>query len=106
MFYRYTVNKHIYILHYLLPNTNLCFIHFNLITYAFQEQVQWAIEEGADFIIGETYTSFGEAKIALEMIKEVDPSIAYNQCYQVVCSKNDVKHYDNLLFDHVHATDD
>jgi len=34
-----------------------------------EEQVKWAVEEGADYIIGETFRCFGEAKIALEVIK-------------------------------------
>ncbi len=32
--------------------------------------MQWAVEEGADFIVGETFNSFGEAKLALEAIKQ------------------------------------
>ena len=35
----------------------------------FDEQVRWAKEEGAEFIIAETYTWLEEAKIALEVIK-------------------------------------
>ena len=34
-----------------------------------QEQVEWAAEEGADFIIAETFGSLGEAKLALDCIK-------------------------------------
>ena len=34
-----------------------------------EEQVKWAVEEGADYVIGETFRYFGEAKIALEVIK-------------------------------------
>ena len=36
----------------------------------FKEQVEWAVEEGADFVIGETFDAYGEAKIALDVIKE------------------------------------
>ncbi|PIK61256.1 betaine homocysteine S-methyltransferase 1 [Apostichopus japonicus] len=36
----------------------------------FVEQVQWAVEEGADFIVAETLSCLGEALIALEVIKE------------------------------------
>jgi methionine synthase I (cobalamin-dependent) len=36
----------------------------------FKEQIEWAVSEKADFIIAETYSDFGEAKIALEAIKE------------------------------------
>ncbi|HLI14306.1 MAG TPA: homocysteine S-methyltransferase family protein [Alphaproteobacteria bacterium] len=35
----------------------------------FDEQVQWAVDAGVDFIIGETYSHGGEALIALEAIK-------------------------------------
>ena len=34
----------------------------------FQEQVEWAVEEGADFIIGETFAFYGEAHLALDAI--------------------------------------
>jgi hypothetical protein len=30
--------------------------------------VEWAVEEGADYIIGETFDSYGEAQIALKTI--------------------------------------
>ncbi|XP_787844.4 betaine--homocysteine S-methyltransferase 1 [Strongylocentrotus purpuratus] len=36
----------------------------------FKEQVEWAVEEGADYIIAETFSIFGEAMMALECIKE------------------------------------
>ena len=35
-----------------------------------QEQIEWAVEEGADFILAETFQFFGEAKLALECIKK------------------------------------
>jgi len=35
----------------------------------FREQITWAVEEGADFIIGETFDHYGEAEIALEEIQ-------------------------------------
>jgi betaine-homocysteine S-methyltransferase len=35
----------------------------------FTEQVQWAVEEGVDFFIGETFAFLGEARIALEVIQ-------------------------------------
>lgn len=38
----------------------------------FDEQVRWAKEEGAEFIIGETYHWLEEAEIALEVIKSYD----------------------------------
>src|SRR5215470_8122496 len=40
----------------------------------FEEQVQWAIEEGADFFIAETFNHLGEAKIALDVIKQAGKS--------------------------------
>ena len=37
----------------------------------FDEQVAWAVEAGVDFMIGETFAFYGEAKCALEAIKQV-----------------------------------
>ena len=36
----------------------------------FQEQVGWAVEEGVDFIVGETFSFLGEALLATEIILE------------------------------------
>lgn len=36
----------------------------------FEEQVRWAVEEGADFFIAETFNHLGEALIALDVIKK------------------------------------
>lgn len=36
----------------------------------FKEQIEWAVEGGADFIVGETFLEYGEAALALEAIKE------------------------------------
>ncbi|GFN89866.1 betaine--homocysteine s-methyltransferase 1-like [Plakobranchus ocellatus] len=36
----------------------------------FKEQIEWAVEAGADFIVGETFMVFSEAMLALESIKE------------------------------------
>ena len=36
----------------------------------FDEQVGWAVEEGADFLIGETFSYTGEAMLALEAMRE------------------------------------
>ncbi|XP_056000740.1 betaine--homocysteine S-methyltransferase 1-like [Ostrea edulis] len=36
----------------------------------FHEQVEWAVEGGADFIVAETFFEFGEAMLALECIKQ------------------------------------
>ena len=35
-----------------------------------QEQIIWAVEEKADYIVAETFNDFGEAWLALETIKE------------------------------------
>ena len=35
-----------------------------------QEQIELAVQCGADFIVGETFGHYGEAKIALESIKK------------------------------------
>jgi betaine-homocysteine S-methyltransferase len=39
----------------------------------FKESITWAVEEGADFIIAETFPDFGEAKLALECIRKYAP---------------------------------
>ena len=36
----------------------------------FQEQIEWAVEAGADFIIGETFGAYEEAALALDCIKK------------------------------------
>lgn len=36
----------------------------------FKEQIEWAVEAGADYIVGETYTDLGEAKLAVEAVKK------------------------------------
>ncbi|XP_033741965.1 betaine--homocysteine S-methyltransferase 1-like [Pecten maximus] len=36
----------------------------------FKEQVEWAVTEGADYMIAETIHSYGEAKLALEAIQQ------------------------------------
>ncbi|XP_022100759.1 betaine--homocysteine S-methyltransferase 1-like [Acanthaster planci] len=36
----------------------------------FKDQIEWAVEEGADFILAETFSDFGEALLALEAVKE------------------------------------
>ncbi len=46
----------------LLVITNLYLIH--------QEQVEWAVQEGADFIVGETFSIPEEAEMALHCIKK------------------------------------
>lgn len=43
----------------------------------FKEQIEWAVEEGADLIIAETFPDFGEAELALKCIQKYSdlPSI-------------------------------
>ncbi|XP_046553069.1 betaine--homocysteine S-methyltransferase 1-like [Haliotis rubra] len=36
----------------------------------FKEQIEWAVEEGADYIVGESFSEFGEAMLALECINK------------------------------------
>ncbi|KAK3097402.1 hypothetical protein FSP39_009323, partial [Pinctada imbricata] len=36
----------------------------------FKEQVEWAADEGADYIIGETFNDYGEALLALQAIQK------------------------------------
>jgi len=36
----------------------------------FKEQIEWAVSEGADFIVGETYAALEEALIAVDCIKK------------------------------------
>eukprot|EP00929_Paragymnodinium_shiwhaense_P112787 TRINITY_DN8105_c0_g2_i1.p1 TRINITY_DN8105_c0_g2~~TRINITY_DN8105_c0_g2_i1.p1 ORF type:complete len:372 (+),score=75.31 TRINITY_DN8105_c0_g2_i1:70-1185(+) len=44
---------------------------FDEVRAQFREQCEWAVQEGAELIIGETFDHFGEAEIALEEIKRV-----------------------------------
>ena len=42
----------------------------------FEEQTRWAVEEGVDLMIAETFSHLGEARIALEVIREAHlPSV-------------------------------
>ncbi|XP_038059685.1 LOW QUALITY PROTEIN: betaine--homocysteine S-methyltransferase 1-like [Patiria miniata] len=36
----------------------------------FKEQIEWAVEEGADYIVGESFGDLGEAMMALQAIKK------------------------------------
>ncbi|XP_076445495.1 S-methylmethionine--homocysteine S-methyltransferase BHMT2-like [Babylonia areolata] len=50
----------------------------------FKEQVEWAVKGGADYIIGETFNDFGEAKLALEAIQTYGqglPAVITIACY-------------------------
>jgi betaine-homocysteine S-methyltransferase len=50
----------------------------------FEEQVQWALDSGVDFIIAETFDHVGEALIALETIREagLPAMITYTPYYE------------------------
>jgi len=41
----------------------------DLLRAIFDEQVGWAVEEGADFLVGETFSYLGEALLALEVMR-------------------------------------
>ncbi|XP_060082033.1 betaine--homocysteine S-methyltransferase 1-like [Ylistrum balloti] len=50
----------------------------------FKEQVEWAVEEGADYMIAETMGHYGEAKLALEAIQLYGkglPAVITLTCY-------------------------
>lgn len=34
-----------------------------------QEQIEWAVESGADYIVAETFSDYAEAELALQCIK-------------------------------------
>ncbi|XP_071082912.1 betaine--homocysteine S-methyltransferase 1-like isoform X2 [Haliotis cracherodii] len=36
----------------------------------FKEQIEWAVEEGADYVVGESFSELGEAMLALECINK------------------------------------
>ena len=48
-------------------------------TLVLQECVEWAVQGGADFIVGETYIEFGEAMLALEAIKQYGKGELFNK---------------------------
>ncbi|XP_022104966.1 betaine--homocysteine S-methyltransferase 1-like [Acanthaster planci] len=53
----------------------------------FKEQVEWAVQEGADYIVGESFGSLGEAMIALKAIKKYGqglPAVITMCFYQTV----------------------
>ena len=41
-----------------------------MVLLSWQEQVEWATDEGMDFMVGETFFDYGEALLALECIKQ------------------------------------
>ena len=46
---------------------------FKFLNVGIQEQIEWARDGGADYIIAETIHSFAEAVLALEACKETAP---------------------------------
>lgn len=44
----------------------------------FEEQVGWAVDEGCDFILGETFNTTGEALLATEVIKAAGKEAVIN----------------------------
>ena len=38
--------------------------------FSIQEQIEWAVEEGADYIIAETFETLGEAMLALKAVQQ------------------------------------
>ncbi|CAC5420609.1 BHMT [Mytilus coruscus] len=61
----------------------------------FKEQVEWAVEEKADYIIGETYNDSGEAMAALETIKEYGKGkhLYPNDLESVRCNSADIREF-------------
>ncbi len=54
-----------------LSNTNVYDVsNHKAVRAMFDEQVAWAVEAGADFLIGETFSYFVEASLALEAMRE------------------------------------
>lgn len=43
---------------------------FDAVRAIFKEQIEWAANEGADFIVGETFGCLGEVELALECIQK------------------------------------
>ncbi|KAL4233484.1 hypothetical protein ACF0H5_008165 [Mactra antiquata] len=59
----------------------------------FKEQVEWAVDAGADYIIGETFGSYGEARIALQTIKDFGkgvPAVITIAAHFPDCTTDDV----------------
>ena len=62
---------------------------FKFLNVRIQEQIEWARDGGADYIIAETIHSFAEAVLALEACKETAPGslcFFYNLWYY--CNNN------------------
>ncbi|XP_019621146.1 PREDICTED: betaine--homocysteine S-methyltransferase 1-like [Branchiostoma belcheri] len=63
----------------------------------FKEQIEWAVEGGADFIYAETFFAYAEARLALDCVKQ------YGNGLPAVVSIS--KHRGDLLFDGVPLED-
>ena len=63
-----------------------------------KEQIKWAVEEGADFILGETFETYSEAALALKACNEfgngkrthINSRIITFQCTGVYWHHNDI----------------
>ncbi|XP_070568439.1 betaine--homocysteine S-methyltransferase 1-like [Ptychodera flava] len=58
-----------------------------IIKEIFKEQVQWAVDAGADFIVGETFAHLGEGILALEAIQEVGNGLPSVITYTAVAAE-------------------
>ena len=47
--------------------------------------MQWAVEGGADYIIAETFNCVGEAKLALEAIKQYGKGKVQSPAFKMLC---------------------
>ena len=56
---------------------NHCVCCLTGVLFSHQEQVEWAVEAGVDYILGETFNELGEAMLALEVIKEFGKGNCY-----------------------------
>lgn len=61
-----------------------------------KEQVEWAVEGGADYIIGETFDSFGEASIALKTIQHYGRGAYHDIKLQNSCYHQNLTHIRKL----------
>ena len=55
-----------------------------------QEQVEWAVQEKADFILGETFSNGQEAKAALEAIKKYGNGMYSYKTEFLSCALNNI----------------
>ncbi|XP_072036076.1 betaine--homocysteine S-methyltransferase 1-like [Amphiura filiformis] len=64
----------------------------------FKEQIEWAVDAGADFIIGETFGAYEEASLALECIKKYGKGLpaVVNIAYHRAMVNNSPATFDNV----------